>query len=302
MNEGGTKNHISQKDYVIYGDTDSVYVGINDFCIEHFGKEFWEKRDTNEKIQIIDKLSDEIKDYINKKIFEDVQCGVYNSVTDDFQITFKKEKIAISGLFVTKKKYSTKALWTEGSFGENISTKGLDIVRSDSSEIVREKLKDIMSMILSGEPDDKISLKIQEHKKYLEKNTSPEEIAANIGVNGINKYIVNGKSTKGTPWHIKGVANYRFLLKDLKIKNKYEDIYESIKAKVVYIKDNKYNMETVTFHKWPKEFENIIDIDREKMIYKFFTKKVEMLLDPIGKKSLLDNFKSKKVINLFFGK
>jgi DNA polymerase elongation subunit (family B) len=228
---------------------------------------------------------------------DEVQYNAYNSQVKDFPIKFEKEKIAKSGLFVAKKKYSTRCLWIEGEKKEEIKTTGLEVVRGDSSEAIRDRLKDIMSMILRDKPDDSITKKISQYRKEL-LGVYPEEIAANIGVNNLNKYInKDGKSIKGTPWHVKGVANYRFLLKKLGIENQYEDVKEGYKCKVVYVKKNPFNMETISFLRWPREFSKVVNVDMEKMVDKFFVKKVKILLEPMNR---LDMLNSNKSLDLFF--
>lgn len=283
-------------DYVCYMDTDSIYIITDQFLKDNLGESWWSERTDDEKIDIIDEVSEYIKDYINQRTLEEVQYQAYNSQVRDFPIKFEKEKIAKSGLFVAKKQYSTRCLWIEGTKKESIKTTGLSIVRGDSSEAVRERLKDIMSMILRDEPDDSITNKIDKYKTEL-MNVYPEEIAGNIGVNGLDKWIQDGKAIKGTPWHVKGVANYRFLLKKLGIENQYEDLKEGYKCKVVYVKKNPFNIDTISFLRWPKEFNKVVTVDMGIMIDKFFIKKVKILLDPMNRADMLN---SKKGLDLFF--
>jgi len=207
---------------------------------------------------------------------------------ENFRIRFAKEKIAKSGLFVAKKKYAIRTLWNEGEYVDKISVTGLETVRGDSSEAVRDKLKHIMEMIIKGYSDEDITRQINQYKMEL-LGESPEGLAANIGVKNINKWIKSGKAIKGTPWHVKGVANYRKLLSVLSIEDKYEDITEGMKVKVVYVKPNQWSMETISFYRWPEEFDRFVEIDYDKMIDNFFLKKIEFLLEPMGKKHLLKN-------------
>jgi len=263
-------------------------------------KEKWLNLQDAEKIEIISKISDVIVDNVNNRIFNETQSQDYNSQVKDFKIVFEQEIIAKTALFVKKKKYTYWCVNKDGTPVDKLEVSGLEIVRSDSSEGIRIRLKDIMVKIMKKYPEDEIINTINKYKKELMK-ASPEEIAANIGINNLSKYIVNGKSTKGTPWHVKGVANYRNLLKRYNIVDKYEDIFEGIKAKVIYIKKNRFNMETVSFHKWPKEFDVDVEPDRGKMIEKFFLKKIGFLLEPMGKIHLLDSKNTEKMLNLFFG-
>ena len=287
-------------DFVAYIDTDSLFVMLGEWIETNLkNPDDWKKLPDENKIEIIKKISRVIEDEVNEKIFKEVQIKDYNSQVHDFKIGFKQEIIAKNALFVKKKKYAFWCVDEEGIPTDKMEVTGLEIVRSDSSEAIRERLKHIMEMIIKGFPDDEIIDMIDKYKKELMK-VYPEEIAANISVNNINKYVVNGISQKGAPWHIKGVANYRKLLKELKIQDHYEDISEGIKVKVVYLKKNPFNFETLSFIRWAKEFDKVIEVDKTLMIEKFFIKKIRSLLEPINKEDLLANKSAEKGLNAFF--
>ena len=284
-------------DYVKYIDTDSLFLGIGEF-FNNVGINI-KKYDEDELIEIIKKASRIIEDYVNKRTVKECQYQDYNSQVDDFFIGFKQEIIAKTALFVKKKKYAYWVVNEEGTPTDKLAVTGLEIVRSDSGEAIRDRMRDVYNMILRDEPDDEIVEVIEKYKKEL-KQVSPEEIAANIGINGLSKYIVDGKPIKGTPWHVKGVANYRQLLKILNLTDEYEDIHEATKAKVAYLKPNAYGMNVITFLRWPKEFEFTIQVDYDTMIEKFFLKKIGFLLEPMDKMDLLQDKSVQESLDLFF--
>ena len=288
-----------QTDYVCYGDTDSCYINIENFILDNIkDKSKWAKIDNEKKIDIVLRISKQIESNINKRIYTETQKGDYNSQVKDFKIGFKQESIAQSALFIKKKKYAYWLVNDEGTPVDKISVTGLEIVRSDTAQAVRPMLKHIMEMILKLHPDEKISDQIQIYKKQLKK-LQPEDLSANIGINNLNKYLGTGSPIKGTPWHVKGVHNYRVLLKELKLEDKYEDIHEGTKARVVYVRKNQFNIDSITFTIWPEEFNKVVSFDTDKMIEKFFLKKILTLLEPMNKESLLIE-NTKKKINLFF--
>lgn len=275
----------------------SIYLYVDEFCRKYVNE--WDSKTDDEKVDVIDVLSRDVKNYINERIYQDVQLNSYNSIVEDFRIHFEREKIIKSGLFVAKKMYSVRCLWLDGKRVDKIATTGLSIARGDSSEAIRYRLKDLMDMILKGVPDADIKERVDQYRLELAKET-PESLAANIGVSNIDKWVINdSKCKKGTPWHVKGVVNYKNLLKTLDIVDKYEDINEGMKVKVVYLKPNQWDMETVSFYEWPKEFDSVIQIDKEKMIDKFFINKIGILLKPINKEKLLIG-DSEKSLGLFF--
>ena len=298
VNEYYNKKNIKGLSYdlICYIDTDSLYIKLGDYF--KLTDPDWKNKIDEYKINKIQKESKKIEEYINGKIFNETQLIDYNSQVKDFKIEFKQEIIAKSALFLKKKKYAYWCVDKEGTPMDKILVTGLEVVRSDSSEAVRPRLRYIMEMILKQKPEDELTETIKKYKKELLK-LSPEELAANIGINNLTKYIVDGKPIKGTPWHVKGVANYRNLLKILNIENSYEDLHEGIKSKVVYIKKNQFNFQTITFHKWPKEFNEVLQFDEKIMVEKFFINKIKTLLEPMNKEYLIEgNIKEKQ--NLFF--
>lgn len=286
------------RDWVTYIDTDSLFIRLGDYY--KLVDPMWSNKTDEEKIQLILEESKRIEDYVNKRTIKECQYEDYNSQVDDFFIGFKQEIIAKTALFVKKKKYAYWVVNEEGTPTDKLAVTGLEIVRSDSGEAVRERMKAIYDMILRDMPEEDIINRIEQYKKEL-KQVSPEEIAANIGINNLQKYIVDGKPIKGTPWHVKGVANYRYLLKSLKLEDDYEDIHESTKAKVVYVKPNPFGVSVLTFLRWPKEFEFTIQVDYDTMIEKFFLKKIGFLLEPMGKMNMLEGKSTQESLDLFFG-
>lgn len=284
-------------DWVSYIDTDSLFIRLGAY-MELYDPN-WDSYNDDKKVELILEEARRIEDYVNKRTFEEIQMIDYNSQVTDFIIGFKQEIIAKTALFVKKKKYAYWVLNEEGTPCDKLAVTGLEIVRSDSGEAVRERMKIIYDMILRDKPENEISNKIEKFKQELKK-VSAEEIAANIGVNNLQKYIVDGRPVKGTPWHIKGVANYRNLLKLLKLENEYEDIHDATKAKVVYVKPNQYGIETISFTRWPKEFEFTIQIDYDTMIEKFFLKKIGFLLEPMGRMDILQGKHTQETLNAFF--
>lgn len=296
---GYEKKYFEKDDYVSYIDTDSVFLCMERFITRHIEDENrWYNLSDQEKIEYILRISKEIEKYVNERVYEETQGEWYNSNVEDFRITFKQEIVAKSVLFIKKKKYAFWCVNEEGAPVDKLSVTGLEIVRSDSSESFRDRLKDIMNLILRDASDNEIRDKVMKYKKEL-KEVYPEEIAATVTVNNINKYIKDNMPIKGTPWHVKGVANYRKMLDILELKNEYEDIAEGIKGRVVYLKNNKYGFDTVTFLRWPREFNDVVQIDYETMIEKFFVKKIESFLEPMGKTDLLHENKEERM-DLFF--
>jgi hypothetical protein len=127
-----------------------------------------------------------------------------------------------------------------------MSITGLEIIRGDSPNVVKPYIKEVLKMILKFEPDSKIKKYINKCKKELE-NCRPEEIAENKTLNNLKKYIRNESYIKGTPHHLKGLYNMKFLLDKFDLNKKYDLPQEGEKAKIVYLQDNPFNMNSLSF-------------------------------------------------------
>ncbi len=295
---GNFDKNIKGVDYVLAMDTDSLFINLGAFLDNHIGKD-WRKEPDDIIKSIIRNISGVIENYVNDQCYKEVQRKVFNSNEEDFRISFKQEMIAKSALMVTKKKYAFWVVDDDKKPTDEIKITGLEIVRSDTPEIIRPMLLNILEIILKGSETNERKSIVSKYTNILN-SACPEEISINVGAHNLEKYIdENNQYGKGTPYHVKGIANYRSLLKQLNIDSEYEDLAENSKLKVVYIKKNPYNIETISFTEWPKEFDKVIQVDNQKMVDKFFMKKIKILLEPLGKKELFSN-SSSEAFNLFF--
>jgi len=285
-------NKSVKTDNIIYIDTDSVFFSISNILENNgIGNDKWFSIDKEIRIKYIIKISKYIETVVNNRSYHETQLLDYNSCVhqDDFSIKLKQEIICANALFLKSKMYAFWVINEEGYDTDKIDAKGIEIVRSSSPTVFRVALKEILNLLLKDKSDDEMSNIVKKYKKEFY-TASPEDISVNIGVNGINKYIINDEFKKGTPYHIKGVANYHKLLKEFGIDKKYNFIHEGDKCKVAYIKPNKYNIDVITFYKYPKEFlDNGIYIDYDIMIEKYFIKKANIILEPITKSYILED-------------
>lgn len=212
------------KDYVLGADTDSVYVNLDDFVpkdepnipdfIEKFAKE-----------QVQDKIQESLKILMQK----------LNSFED--HIYFKREMIILSALFVARKNY---ALWVIDKEGvrrkePKEEIKGLRAVKSDVPKFVREKLKQIIIIILSKTNEDLIAFMKDFKKEFMEKPV--EELATPKTCNNLNKYYSQENIfQKGTPNHVRAALVYNYELKKRGIDHKYNSIQDGEKIKFLPLK------------------------------------------------------------------
>jgi len=292
---------MTQHDYISYSDTDSLFCRFG-FFLENQGVDMvkWNALPQSERVRILIQLSKSVERVVNDRSFNELQIEDYNSFVKrgDFSIKFKQEIICSNILHLGPKMYAYHTINNEGFDCDKIEAKGVEIVRSTSPKVFRVALKSLLEHLLKGKDDVFLNDLVEEHKKKFY-SAKPEEISINTGINNISQYINEDFSyKKGSPYHIKGVANYHYLLKFLEIENKYEHIKEGDKCRVVYLRKNRFGFDVVTYYRWPEEFaKNNILVDYQTMIDKYFIAKAHILLDPINRNSILND---KSVMDMFF--
>lgn len=294
-----TLNTELDDDFVAYIDTDSVFIRIGQFLDKVLSND-WKALDEELIIENILKLSEIIEMYVNDCAYEETQVGAYNSrmERDEFSIVFKQEIVCKSALFIQKKKYGYHVVNEEGVPTDEIAVTGLEIIRSETPSAFKEALRDMLGMILRNADDTAIYDTYHEYMKSA-RDAYPEEISENKGVKVLSKYIIDGEPIKGTPYHVKAVAAYHKLLKELELEDFYPEIEEDTKNKLVYVKPNPYNVACVMYDRWPKEFTEVgVEPDYDRMIEKFLTNKLKMLLEPMNREHILEQ---NQAFNLFFG-
>lgn len=292
-------NHINQylnsvlgnnKDYVIGGDTDSLFICLNDLVnkvckpgtsVEKI-IEFLSKSAENKIQPVVDGFCNELAEYVN---------------SFDNKLKYKLEKICSNSVFVAKKRYALNVYSNEGVvYSEpKIKITGLEIVKSSSPAIVRSALKDCMKMILNEEKE-KLQTFVSEFRGKFN-ISSVEEIAFPRGVNGISKYHDSSALyKKGTPMHVRGSIVFNAEIKDKHLNYDFEFIKDGDKIKYCYLKlPNPIKENVIAFpDKLPKELDLHKFVDYDTMWDKVFLEPLKSVTEIIKwdleKKNYLDDF------------
>lgn len=284
---------MSKEEYISYIDTDSLFIRLGHFLNQqNVDIEVWDSLDKDTRIKYLLKLSKYIEKNINDRMFYETQCIDYNSAVerDDFAIEFKQEIVCDNALHISSKMYAYHVINDEGFDTDKVDAKGIETVRSSSPTVFREGLKGLLKLLLTSTPDDDI-VQFASDKIVEFYSARPEDISVNISVNNILKYREgDDKYKKGAPFQVKGAIKYMYLLKEFELEHKYEPIQEGDKCKFTYVKKNRWGIDGITYHEWPKEFrEHGIIPNVDLQIEKYFLGKAEILLEPIHKLNLLDS-------------
>ena len=279
------------KDYIIYIDTDSIYVDMSSLIKKVFGTKDIDRKTGEEFLDKVcaEKIEKAIADgYAELADF----MGAYRNA-----MSMKREKITDKAVFVAKKRYILNALNSEGvHFAEpKISVTGIESVRSSTPEVCREKMKKAFKVIMNGD-ETTVQHFIEEFRREFF-SLPAEDIAKISGTDDIGKYEDSkGNYKKGCPMHIRGCILYNNYLRKKGLDRRYEAIQSGDKIKFVYLKlPNPIRENMISFpNVLPKEFDLEKYIDYETQFEKVFLKPIESILEAIGwsanKVDTLENF------------
>ena len=270
--------------FVVYGDTDSVY-----FSLDELVKKF--KEEDNHKI--LEKLINFDHKYLDVWTQEYIE-----KYSDDFNafnaepIGAKLEKIADKGMFVAKKKYALRAVWDEGSIlvdDPYLAVTGLEIVRSSTPAFCRKYLKEMVEIIL----DNNAQTTIKELES-LEELFHQAPLADIARVSGIGSLDYEGHIGRYTTWkndktltagmNVRAAMNFNLFVDQTGL-TKYPQILVSDKIKYIFLKKpNILGDDVIAFLD-----EDFIEdagltkyVDRERMWTDFFIAPMKIMLEAVG--------------------
>tara|TARA_A100001015_G_scaffold79490_1_gene88199 strand:- start:10613 stop:13165 length:2553 start_codon:yes stop_codon:yes gene_type:complete len=266
-------------DYIIYIDTDSIYVDFGPLITEVFGTTDIDKDKGEEFLDRVcsTKIEQIIEDGYEKLAAD---LGTYRNA-----MVMKREKIAHRGIFVAKKRYILNTLNSEGVHYDTakISVTGLESVRSSTPEVCREKLKECFEVIMNN--DEKTTQDfIQDFREKFRK-LDPVAIAKTSGTDNIKKYQdKTALYRKGCPMHVRGAIMYNHFLKEKGLDKKFETIQGGDKVKFLYLKVPNPIRENVISVPGllPKQLGLHEYIDYELQFDKVFLNPIQSILDAVG--------------------
>jgi len=281
-------------DYVIASDTDSVYITFDRLV----SKVFKEGTETNKIVSFLDTIAKEkLEPFINKS-YEGLakEMNAY-----DQKMVMSREVIADRGIWTAKKRYILNVHDSEGvRYSEpKLKIMGIEAVKSSTPAPCREKLKEALKIIISGD-EKMLNTFIQEFREEF-MTLSPEEIAFPRSCNGVQKFT--GESSlfgKGAPIHVKGAILYNHLIRKNRLGNKFPLIQEGDKIRFLNLKQpNIYQSSAFSFITFfPKELDIKDRIDYDVQFTKafveplrFITEKMNWLIDDsYGTQGTLEEF------------
>jgi len=266
-------------DYVVAIDTDSIYltleVLIERVCV---GKT------TEQKIKTMDKICEEVLQPFIDTGYQEL-AKYMNAYSQ--KMVMKREVLADKAIWTAKKRYILNVHNSEGvQFAKpKLKVMGLEMVKSSTPAVIRDKLKESIMVILEGSQEN-LHKFVGEFRKEFNK-LPVEEIAFPRGVNGMNTYKGSPIYTKGTPIHVRGSLLFNHHCKRLALEKKYQAIKDGDKIKFVYVKKpNPFQEDVIAFpQELPKEFGIHSYVDYDLQFEKVFLDALQTVIEPLGWKT-----------------
>lgn len=269
----------TDQDYVIAIDTDSIYLSL-----EKLVETVAADKDTNGKIKFMDKICEDVfQPFIDSGYTELAQY--MNAYAQKMQM--KREVLADKGIWTAKKRYILRVHNSEGvQFAKpKIKVMGLEMVKSSTPAVIRDKLHDSIDVILEGE--EKALHKYVSDFRAVFDGMPVADIAFPRSCNGIKQYAGSPIYQKGTPIQVRAALLYNHHCKRHGLDKKYQAIRDGDKIKFVYLRTpNPIHENVIAF---PQELPNELGlhayIDYDLQFEKVFLDALQIVIEPLGWKT-----------------
>lgn len=262
---------------VIYNDTDSISISLQG-VVDKTGVNRNDPRYVDTLCKFADTVLNKQTEIANAKLA--TELNVFEN-----RLSFKREKVFVSGLYVVKKRYALLVIDDEGvRFSEpKIKITGLEIKRSDTPQVCRDAMEKVLKIILTGAEPELIKYVSDFESEFMK--LEPETISLPSGVNNLAKY--SDRQTiyaKGTPMHVRATLLYNHHIKKMGLDNSYEMIDEGGNVKYIKLKMPNIFRENVIGYASaiPKEFNLKSVVDYDQMYQDTFLIATKRLTDAAG--------------------
>lgn len=260
----------------VYNDTDSCFLS----CEEVIKKRFGDIEPTEKvKLDFILSFYDKCLDPVIAEFFK--KMGSYMNFREN-TINMELECVADLSIFVAKKKYIMNKIWDEGTYmldNPKRKIRGVEIVRSSTPQIVRNKLKEAVEIIFTTASNEELIKLVNTFKKEF--FNSPIEIVAFPRSVTIGTYTLNSPKL---PIGARAALTYNSIIKKENLEDKLQLIADGDKIKFCYIKEpNIMHSHVIGFvTKFPEELQTKFEIDYETQFEKTFLDPLNNILECIN--------------------
>jgi len=265
-------------DYIIAGDTDSVYINLEPLVQKNFAS----LDDTKRIVEFLDKVCKEkLEPFIKRQYLSlGEMLNSYNQ-----KLIMNREAICNKAIFRGKKMYILNVWNSEGIAYEKpkLKIKGIEAVRSSTPMVCRNSIREALSVIMNKEETDLHQFVAEFEKKFME--LPFEDIAFPRTLNNLETYYDPNTLFKlHCPIHVRGSILYNKLLQDKKLTSKYQVIHNKDKIKFAYLKKpNPINEHVIAaYNELPEELGLTKYIDHDMQFEKAFLSPIRSITSIIG--------------------
>ena len=267
------------QDPIITGDTDSIIMSSVPALYYKFGSDWldWDEDHVMDEVIQISKLMAEVANERSMKFAKEWLRS------DKNYLEFKEEWVARSGFYVgVKKRYANWIRRKEGAVVDDVDIKGLDVIRSSFPKHLQDFLKKILYDILKFvDKSDIYDYIVTVRDDLIERSSEDIDVISFVSsANNMAKYSDGkGNPIKGAPIHVKGALNFNKYVRSEGLTSKQETIFEGDKIRVLYLRNNNYGFDEISFpvsgvHEEVEEFLKYY-IDSKKSIDALLDNKLE---------------------------
>lgn len=317
---------LPRKDRVMYIDTDSLYINYED-CLRSIGFVGKSVVDANKSF-INEKLvaaksgdstaAKELLDWLATVDIDDYHVFIthmadyrmtpyYNEnlaklVAERFGksvLMFDVETVADTAIFLAKKQYIQTIKWADGRTYEDpshhIKAKGVELIKSSSSILVRNMLNYGYQQFLTGKCTNELAYRklVRKLWKRFEAEEDEELLCMFTNADKFAKNVLDDVDTvkvaSGCLPQYRGAALHNWLLRQMKLQDKYK-LIENDRLYWFFIDKNKldikipFPVDAFSFipGDFPTELKGLIRVDKGAMFHKLVVRPLERIAIAVG--------------------
>lgn len=270
----------SENEYVIYNDTDSVYIQVHEFVNRYIQKN--NPKDLNEIVDWVDKFVEKAIDVIIQKTINDF-CDELNAYNREV-IGAKREVIADAGVFSAKKKYFLRVYDDEGTrYPIDLpyyKIQGLEVIKSSTPTWCKKYLIEAIPHILDKDEADLKQWVREIKQKYVEADLN--DIAS---VGSVSRLDYDLEKDKGVPIGSRAAIKHNIYIEKYKLTNKYQHIKPGDKCKRLFlIEPNPFetNIIAYTNDTFVEEIKKHNCVDYDTQFEKTFLAALELMVESLN--------------------
>ena len=242
----GEYDHVGKA--VIYGDTDSVYFSAWPVLKDDIesGKLEWS---AEKAIALYDQVCEQVD-----TTFADFMARAFHCPKTRAEvIAAGREIVAVSGLYITKKRYAALVVDNEGFRTDTdgkpgkVKAMGLDLRRSDTPVFMQDFLKELLLMVLTDTPQKEVLDRITEFRKEFQSMPGWEK-GSPKRANKIGHYqrLEQKQGKANMPGHVRASINWN-TLKRMNSDKYSQEIVDGMKVIVCKLKQNPLGYTSVAY-------------------------------------------------------